>query len=57
MTEDYITLPKITEVETTEGWKYGKDLVIGDSLVFDDGIDTLKNIIYNNSEKCYYLYV
>jgi DNA polymerase I-like protein with 3'-5' exonuclease and polymerase domains len=57
MTEDYITLPEITEVETTEGWKYGKDLVIGDLLVFDDGIDTLKNIIYNNSEKCYYLYV
>jgi DNA polymerase I-like protein with 3'-5' exonuclease and polymerase domains len=56
-TEDYITLPEITEVETTEGWKYGKDLVIGDSLVFDNGIDTLKNIIYNNSEKCYYLYV
>jgi hypothetical protein len=57
VTEDYITLPEITEVETAEGWKYGKDLVIGDSLVFDDGIDTLKNIIYNNSEKCYYLYV
>lgn len=57
MTEDFIVLPEITEIETIDGWRYGKDLSVGDSLVFDDGIDTLKNISYNSSEKCYYLYV
>ena len=29
---DRITIPEITEIETTDGWKYGKDLKIGDTL-------------------------
>lgn len=53
--EDCYTLPEISELETTEGWKYGKDLKIGDKLVTDEGIDTIKNITYQDRQ--YILYV
>ena len=53
--EDFYQLPEISEIETTDGWKYGKDLVIGDKLITDEGIDTISNIIYQNKE--YLIYV
>lgn len=52
---DHITLPEISEIETTEGWKYGKDLQIGDKLVTDEGIDVIKNIVY--VDKQYLIYI
>ena len=55
LSEDYYTLPEISEIETADGWKYGKDLVIGDSLVTDNGIDIIKNIVY--TDKQYLVYV
>ena len=51
---DYFELPEITEVETTEGWKYGKDLHIGDSVITSEGADVIKDIIYEN--KTYLIY-
>lgn len=51
---DYFELPEITEVETTEGWKYGKDLHIGDSVITSEGVDVIKDIIYEN--KTYLIY-
>lgn len=48
-----ITLPEITEIETTDGYKFGKDLKIGDSLITDEGNKVIKDIKYNN--KIYYI--
>ena len=55
ISEDYYTLPEISEIETTDGWKYGKDLSIGDGLATDEGIDIIKNIVYKNREYLIYI--
>ena len=52
---DHITIPEITEIETTDGWKYGKDLKIGDTLITSEGNDTVKNIEYKDRQ--YFIYV
>lgn len=48
-------LPEISEIETIDGWKFGKDLTVGDMLISDEGIDTIINIVYINKE--YLIYV
>jgi DNA polymerase-1 len=48
-------LPEVSEIETTSGWKYGKDLLVGDQLITDEGIDTIVNIVYLNKE--YFIYI
>ena len=48
-------LPEITEIETVGGWKFGKDLVVGDRLVTDEGEDTIIDIVY--IDKQYLIYV
>lgn len=48
-------LREISEIETTDGWKYGKDLVTGDKLITDEGFDTIVNIEY--SDRKYFIYV
>lgn len=53
--DNYYKLPEVSEIETTSGWKYGKDLQVGDQLVTDEGIDTIVNIVYVNKE--YFIYV
>ncbi len=53
--ENQIILPEISEVETTDGWKYGKDLKIGDTLVTSEGTDVVKNIVYQ--DKQYFIYI
>jgi DNA polymerase-1 len=53
--QDQIVLPEISEIETTDGWKYGKDLKVGDTLLTSEGVDTIKNIVYDNKQ--YLLYV
>ena len=55
VSEDYYTLPEVSEVETLDGWKYGKDLSVGDKLITDEGIDTVKNIVYKNKEYVIYI--
>ncbi len=55
ISDDYYILKEISEVETSDGWKYGKDLVIGDQLITDEGFDTIKNIVYK--DKQYFIYV
>lgn len=52
---DRITIPEITEIETTDGWKYGKDLKIGDTLITSEGNDTVKNIEYKDRQ--YFIYL
>ena len=49
------SIPEISELETIAGWKYGKDLVVGDQLITDEGTDIIKNIVYIN--KVYFIYV
>jgi DNA polymerase-1 len=53
--DDYYALPEISEVETVDGWKYGKELIIGDKLITDEGLDVIKNIVYK--DKTYTIYV
>ena len=53
--EDQITIPEISEIETAEGWKYGKDLKIGDVLITSEGTDIVKNIEYK--DKQYFIYI
>ena len=55
ISDDFYILKEISEVETTNGWKYGKDLVVGDKLITDEGLDTVKNIVYK--DKQYFIYV
>lgn len=55
ISDDYYILKEISEVETSDGWKYGKDLVVGDKLITDEGLDIVKNIIY--ADKQYFIYV
>lgn len=52
---DRFTIPEISEIETTDGWKYGKDLKIGDMLVTSEGVDIVKNIVYQ--DKQYFIYI
>jgi DNA polymerase I-like protein with 3'-5' exonuclease and polymerase domains len=52
---DCFTLPEISEVETTNGWKYGKDLNVGDKLLTDEGENIITNIIY--TDRNYLIYV
>ena len=52
---DRIIIPEITEIETTDGWKYGKDLKIGDTLITSEGTDIVKNITYKDRQ--YFIYV
>ena len=42
--DNYYELEEISEIETTDGWKYGKDLIIGDKLITSEGFDEIINI-------------
>jgi DNA polymerase-1 len=53
--KNQIILPEISEIETAEGWKYGKDLKIGDVLITSEGTDVVKNIEYK--DKQYFIYI
>lgn len=55
ISDDYYIVKEVSEVETCDGWKYGKDLVIGDKLITDEGFDVVKNIVFKNKE--YFIYV
>ncbi len=55
ISDDHYVLKEVSEVETSEGWKYGKDLAIGDKLITDEGFDIVKNIVYKNRD--YFIYV
>ena len=50
-----IELPEISEVETSFGWKYGKDLAAGDVIITDEGEATLTNIYYSPNARVYQL--
>lgn len=52
---DRFTIPEISEIETTDGWKYGKDLNIGDIIITSDGNDIVKNIEYKDRQ--YFIYI
>lgn len=53
---NYYELPEISEIETINGWKLGKDLVVGDQLLNSENtIDVIKQIIYQDRK--YLLYV
>jgi DNA polymerase-1 len=54
---DQFTLPEVSEIETTEGWKYGKDLKLLDQIITDEGLVVLDNIIYKVNEREYELTV
>ena len=55
ISDDCYVVKEVSEVETSDGWKYGKDLVIGDKLITDEGFDLVKNIVY--ADKQYFIYV
>lgn len=46
--DSILNVSEIEELETSEGWKYPKDLKIGDILIGDSKYQ-IKNIVYNNS--------
>lgn len=49
------TIPEITEVETPDGYKYCKDLNVGDFIIADDLPEELKSIKYDSASKTYIL--
>lgn len=54
---DRFTIPEISEVETTDGWKYGKDLKVCDQILTDEGPVVLEVIHYDEVKKEYELIV
>lgn len=55
---DRITIPEITEIETTDGWKYGKDLqALIDHVQTDEGPALIETIKYDVVNKEYELIV
>ena len=45
---DRITIPEISEIETVDGWKYGKDIVaLKDSLLTDEGPALIEIVHYD----------
>lgn len=55
--EDRFVFSEITEVETTAGWKYGKDLKPFDELITDEGIVVITVIRYDVIKKEFELIV
>lgn len=55
VSDNCYTIPEISEIETADGWKYGKDLIVGDKLITDEGTDIIRDIIYK--DKTYFIYV
>lgn len=51
------TIPEISEIETTDGWKYGKDLKVCDQILTDEGPVILEIIRYDEAKKEYELIV
>lgn len=54
---DRFTIPEISEIETTDGWKYGKDLKVCDQILTDEGPVILEIIRYDVAKKEYELIV
>ena len=54
---DRIVIPEISEIETTDGWKYGKDLKVCDQILTDEGPVILEIIRYDEVKKEYELIV
>lgn len=46
--DNEVSLPEITEIETVDGYKFGKDLKTGDTLITDEGNKEIKSIKYVN---------
>jgi len=55
--EDQFTFHEVSEVETSDGWKYGKDLKLMDQIITDEGLVTVYNIKYDVIKKEYTLTV
>ena len=55
--KNQIILPEISEIETAEGWKYGKDLKVSDQIITDEGSVILEIIHYDMVKKDYELIV
>jgi DNA polymerase I-like protein with 3'-5' exonuclease and polymerase domains len=54
---DHIVIPEISELETLDGWKYGKDLKVLDQIITDEGPVVLEAIHYDVVKKEYELVV
>jgi len=54
---DSITIPEVSEIETVDGWKYGKDLKALDQILTDEGPVVLEVIHYDVVKKEYELIV
>jgi DNA polymerase-1 len=54
---DSIIIPEVSEIETIDGWKYGKDLKALDQILTDEGPVTLEAIHYDVAKKEYKLIV
>lgn len=55
-TANCFILPEISELETTAGWKYGKDIIVGgDAVITSEGVEIVKDISYTNRK--YFIYV
>jgi len=52
--QDQIVLPEISEIETIDGWKYGKDIVaLKDSVLTDEGPALIEVVRYDVLKKEY----
>ena len=52
---DCLVIPEISEVETINGWKYGKDLKLGDIIITSEGNSLINNIDYRDRQ--YFIYI
>lgn len=47
---DCFEVAEIAEVQTIDGWKYGKDLAVGDVLVTSEGQIEIQDVFYENKK-------
>ena len=52
LSEDYFVVPASDEVETVNGWKYARDLVVGDRLKGEDTDEIIVNIEKRGDNNC-----
>lgn len=55
--EDSFEVPETAEVEVAGGWKFCRDLHIGDEIIINNASTKLKNILYDDQKSLYIITV
>lgn len=51
--DDNFIVDEADEIELESGWKYGKDITVGEKIIVDGAASAIKNITYDSINKSY----